>query len=83
MNTFLFLGAVTLPDVPPDQMAAYEKEQLAVPQIADEQAMRPAQFQMQKTLNSGESLTWQPIVAGAGRFFVADYVKNADRRMVF
>jgi hypothetical protein len=83
MNTFLFLGSVTLPDVPPAQMAAYEKEQLAVPHIAEESAMRPAQFQIQKTLKTGESLTWQPIVAGAGRFFVADYVKNADRRMVF
>jgi hypothetical protein len=83
MNTFLFLGSVTVPDVPPDQTAAYEKEQLAVPHIADESAMRPAQFQIQKTLKSGESLAWQPIVAGAGRFFVSDYVKNADRRMVF
>ena len=83
MNTFLFLGAVTLPDVPPEQYPAYEKEQLAVPQIADESAMRPAQFQMHKTLNSGESLAWQPIVAGPGRFFVGDYIKNADRRMVF
>ena len=83
MNTFLFLGAVTLPDVPPEQYPAYEKEQLAVPQITDESAMRPAQFQMHKTLNSGESLAWQPIVAGPGRFFVGDYIKNADRRMVF
>ena len=83
MNTFLFLGAVTLPDVPPEQYLAYEKEQLAVQQIADELAMRPAQFQMQKTLNSGQSLTWQPIVAGPGRFIVGDYIKNADRRMVF
>jgi len=83
MNTFLFLGAVTLPDVPQDQYPAYEKEQLAVQQIADEAAMRPAQFQIQRTLNSGESLTWQPIVDGAGRFYVADYVKNADCRLVF
>jgi hypothetical protein len=83
LNTFFFLGAVTLPDVPPNQYPAYEKEQLAVQQIAEEAAMRPAQSGVQKTLHSGESLTWQPIIAGPGRFFVTDYVKNADRRMIF
>jgi hypothetical protein len=83
INTFLFLGAVTLPDVPPDQYPAYEKEQLAMQQIDDEASLRPAQFQMQKTLHSGEALTWQPIPVGAGKFYVADYVKNADRRLVF
>lgn len=83
LNTFFFLGSVTLPDVPPEQMTAYEKEQLSLEQIANEQTMRPAQFQMQKTIKSGESLTWQPIIAGTGRFFVADYIKNPDRRMIF
>ncbi len=83
LNTFFFLGSVTLPDVPPEQMTAYEKEQLSLEHIANEQTMRPAQFQMQKTIKSGESLTWQPIIAGTGRFFVADYIKNPDHRMIF
>ena len=83
LNTFFFLGSVTLPDVPPEQMTAYEKEQLALEHIANEKAMSPAQFQMQKTIKGVESLTWQPIIAGTGRFFVADYIKNPDRRMIF
>ncbi len=83
LNTFFFLGSVTLPDVPPEQMTAYEKEQLSLEHIANEQTMRPAQFQVQKTIKSGESMTWQPIIAGGGRFFVADYIKNPDRRMIF
>jgi hypothetical protein len=82
MTAFLFLGPVPLPDVPADQVTAYEKAQLPLEHLANERGMHPACLQKQKILDGGESLTWQPLVAGPGRYFVADYIKNPDRKMV-
>lgn len=83
LRTFLFLGPVPLPDVPPDQFLTYEKEQLPLEHLVNERQMRPAPFKQQKTLAGEDVLSWRPLVSGPAKYYAADYYEEPDRRLVF
>jgi hypothetical protein len=83
LRTFLFLGPVPLTDVPPDQVLAYEKEQLPVEHLSGERQLRPAPFKQEKTLDGAAGFAWRPLVSGPSKYYAADYYEEPDRRLVF
>lgn len=83
LNTFLFLGPVPLPDVPPAQFISYEKSQLPLTHLADELQMRPAPFTQQKMVKGKTVFAWRPLVSGPAKYYAADYYEKPDRRLMF